>query len=150
MAKELNVSRQVIVQDITLLKAKGLPILSTSQGYVLSESNIANSLPSSRVVVCRHTPEETEEELLLLVDYGVTVKDVEVKHPVYGQITSTVNVSNRKEVKQFIEKIKETKATYLLELTKGIHIHTLEARSDEDIDDALEALAEAGFLYEDA
>lgn len=148
LAKELNVSRQVIVQDITLLKAKGLPILSTSQGYVLSESNNANSLSVSREIACIHTPQQTEEELFLLVDHGVTVKDVKVNHPVYGMLTSSVNVSSRKEVKHFLEKIKQTKASYLLELTGGIHFHTLEAKSEEDIDDALKALSDLGFLNE--
>lgn len=34
LAKKANVSRQVIVQDISLLKAKNVPIIATSQGYV--------------------------------------------------------------------------------------------------------------------
>ena len=34
LAKETNVSRQVIVGDITLLKARNEPIIATSQGYL--------------------------------------------------------------------------------------------------------------------
>lgn len=34
LASRTNVSRQVIVQDISLLKALGEPILATSQGYM--------------------------------------------------------------------------------------------------------------------
>ena len=37
LAKELDVSRQVIVQDIALLKAAGYEILSTNKGYVIND-----------------------------------------------------------------------------------------------------------------
>ena len=33
LAKRFNVSRQVIVQDIAVLRASGLQIVSTSNGY---------------------------------------------------------------------------------------------------------------------
>ncbi|MDG5786365.1 transcription repressor NadR [Evansella sp. AB-P1] len=148
LADELHVSRQVIVQDISLLKAKNIPIMATSQGYVLAKEE-HEGLPFSRVVACYHPPERTEEELLLLVDHGVTVKDVKIEHPVYGDLTSSIMVSNRKEVRQFLNKIMETKASYLSELTDGVHLHTLEAKSEADIDDAVEALDNAGFLLKD-
>ncbi|MFA9557461.1 transcription repressor NadR [Evansella sp. AB-rgal1] len=145
LAEELNVSRQVIVQDISLLKAKNIGIMSTSQGYVLSTVE-SDSLPFSRIIKCYHPPERTEEELFIIVDHGVTVKDVKVHHPVYGDLTSSIMVSNRKEVKEFLRKIKETNASFLSELTEGVHLHTLEAKSEEDIDDVVKALDEAGFL----
>ncbi|MHA4790996.1 HTH domain-containing protein, partial [Klebsiella pneumoniae] len=34
LANKTNVSRQVIVQDISLLKARNEPIIATSQGYL--------------------------------------------------------------------------------------------------------------------
>ena len=34
LSKQTNVSRQVIVGDITLLKARNEPIIATSQGYL--------------------------------------------------------------------------------------------------------------------
>ncbi|MDQ0254177.1 transcriptional regulator of NAD metabolism [Evansella vedderi] len=148
LAEELNVSRQVIVQDISLLKAKNIPIMATSQGYILSEGD-EKTLPFSRIIACYHPPERTEEELNIIVDHGVTVKDVKIEHPVYGDLTSSIMVSNRKEVKQFLVRIKETKASYLSELTDGIHLHTLEAKSEEDIDDAVKALGDAGFLLKE-
>ncbi|MBU9720767.1 MULTISPECIES: transcription repressor NadR [Bacillaceae] len=148
LADKLNVSRQVVVQDISLLKARNIPITATSQGYVLTEEK-GNTLPYSRLVPCKHSPERTEEELHLLVDHGIMVKDVKIKHPVYGDISSPIMVSNRKEVKQFLTRIKETGASFLLELTEGIHFHTLEAKSEEDLDEALAALNEAGILLEE-
>ena len=148
LADELNVSRQVIVQDVSLLKAKNIPILATSQGYVLSQVD-QSTMPYSRIVACKHLPDKTEEELNLLVDQGIFVRDVKVEHPVYGDITASVMVSNRKEVKQFLERISDTKASYLSELTDGVHLHTLEAKSEEDLVDAVRVLEEAGFLLEE-
>ena len=35
LAKQLDVSRQVVVQDIALIRANGVMITSTNRGYVL-------------------------------------------------------------------------------------------------------------------
>ena len=40
LAKELNVSRQVIVQDVALLRANGTAIFSTNRGYVLQTRDV--------------------------------------------------------------------------------------------------------------
>jgi len=147
LSTRTNVSRQVIVGDITLLKAKGEPIMATSQGY-LYLSNQANDAPIYRTIACSHPPEQTEEELNLLVDHGVTVKDVRIEHPIYGDLTASIMVSNRREVKQFLEKMQSTKSSYLSELTGGIHIHTISAPSEQILDQVEEALYKAGFLID--
>lgn len=147
LAAKTNVSRQVIVGDITLLKAKGEPILATSQGYMyLAQGSMLQT--AEKVIASAHPPERTEEELLLLVDHGVTVKDVRIEHPVYGDLIASIMVSNRNEVSQFIEKIKATNASYLSELTEGIHLHTLSAPNEQVLNEAIEALKEANFLVE--
>ncbi|MGP7816844.1 transcription repressor NadR [Niallia sp. 01092] len=147
LANRTKVSRQIIVGDITLLKAKNEPIIATSQGYLY----LQQSKPAlyEKIVACNHGPERTEEELNLLVDNGVTVKDVKIEHPVYGDLTASILVSNRKEVKQFMKKIKNTNAAYLSQLTEGIHLHTITASSMEALDEAEEALRAAHFLMED-
>ena len=43
LARHFNVSRQVIVQDIALLRAEDQKILSTYRGYVLETGTIALS-----------------------------------------------------------------------------------------------------------
>lgn len=144
-AEKANVSRQVIVQDVSILKAKNEPIIATSQGYLYLHKP-AGELEHKQIIACRHTPEKTEEELTIIVDHGVTVKDVTVEHPVYGDLTASLMISNRHEVEQFIKKIKETQASYLSTLTEGIHMHTLEADSKEKIDTACQALHTAGIL----
>lgn len=147
LAAKTNVSRQVIVGDITILKAKQEPIIATSQGY-LYMSPTADSSMEERTIACIHSPDQTEEELNLLVDHGVMVKDVRIEHPVYGDLTASIRVSNRREVKNFMNKIRETKSGYLLELTEGVHLHTLEASSKKALDEAEDALREANFLID--
>ncbi|MBA2871597.1 hypothetical protein HNQ85_001872 [Anoxybacillus calidus] len=147
LATKTNVSRQVIVQDISLLKARNEPIIATSQGYLYLQTN-PQEQTYTRVVACYHTPEQTLKELQVIVDHGVTVKDVTIEHPVYGDLTASVMVSNRQEAEQFIKKIEETKSAYLLQLTDGTHLHTLEANSIAKLDAACDALKKAGFLIE--
>jgi uncharacterized protein len=147
LATRTNVSRQVIVGDITLLKARNEPIIATSQGYLYFKKN-SNSPIFERTIVCQHQPEETERELNLLVDHGVLVKDVKIEHSVYGDLTASIMVSNRQEVKQFLSNMKETNASLLSELTNGIHLHTISASNTQALDKAEAALKTAGYLIE--
>lgn len=148
LAARTNVSRQIIVGDITLLKATKEPIIATSQGYLyMNQSALDETF--ERTIACCHAPEQTEEELVILVDHGVTVKDVKIEHSVYGDLTASIMVSNRQEVKQFVEKINSTKASYLSELTDGIHLHTITAPTEKLLNEAERALKKAGFLIEE-
>lgn len=147
LAEKTNVSRQVIVGDITILKTKNEPIIATSQGYMYLKQNSV-SPAFERIIASNHMREDTEEELNLLVDHGITVKNVRIEHPVYGDFSASIMVSNRQEVKQFMEKIKSTQATFLSELTGGIHLHTIAATSQEALDKAEAAMRDAGFLVE--
>ncbi|MBT2656814.1 transcription repressor NadR [Bacillus sp. ISL-18] len=147
LAARTNVSRQVIVGDMTLLKAKNEPIIATSQGYIYLKTS--SSTPAfERTIACKHSPADTEKELNLLVDHGVLVKDVKIEHSVYGDLTASVMVANRHEVKQFMENITSTKASLLSELTGGYHLHTISASSLEVLDQAEQALKIEGFLIE--
>ena len=75
LAKELDVSRQVIVQDIALLRANGAAIFSTNRGYLIQADK-----QYSRVLKVVHEDDEVEEELSTIVDAGGHVKDVFVYH----------------------------------------------------------------------
>ncbi len=148
LGKLTNVSRQVIVGDVTLLKAKNEPIIATSQGYVYMS---LQTLPGKieKIIVCQHNPEQTEEELNILVDNGVTVKDVKIEHPVYGDLSASIMVSNRIEVKEFMRRITEANAVYLSNLAEGgIHLHTIMADNEQHIIHAEEALRKADILVE--
>ncbi|MFC7371237.1 transcription repressor NadR [Fictibacillus iocasae] len=144
LAKKTGVSRQVIVQDISLLKAANEPIMATAQGYVYMQSEGAEM--HEVVVASHHLSNQTEDELNTAVDHGVLVKNVIVEHPVYGHITAPLMLSNRSEVKHFIQKLHDTKASLLSDLTDGVHLHTLSADSKEKLHTAILALNEKGYL----
>lgn len=148
LGEQTGVSRQVIVGDITLLKAKGCPIIATSRGYLYIDD--AKTDRARRTIACLHTPEQTAEELYIFVDHGLTVKNVIVEHPVYGDLNASIMVSNRKEVDDFIAQVEASNASYLHHLSEtGIHLHTIEGKDEAAIDEAIRALDEAGFLVSD-
>lgn len=86
LAKELGVSRQVIVQDIALLRAVNKNILSTNKGYVLYDPS-EETQKARRTIAVSHSDEQTQDELYTIVDFGGKVLDVVIEHDIYGQIT---------------------------------------------------------------
>lgn len=143
LANELNVSRQIIVGDVAILKASGEDIISTARGYIL---NSKNDEYIEKTIVCKHGKDEIEDELNIIVDEGATVVNVVIEHGVYGQITGDLYLSSRRDVKDFINKLKEDKLNPLSELTEGIHLHTIKCK-DEDIFKAVrKSLEEKGYL----
>lgn len=148
LAALANVSRQVIVGDMTLLKAKGEPIIATSQGYLFLAERVNEE--TSRRIACRHQPEDTERELKLLVESGVTVKDVSIEHPVYGELTAGIHVSSVQDVEAFMKRVHDTGASYLLELTDGTHLHTITASDNVTLEKAVSRMRDSGFLLEES
>jgi len=145
IAIKMNVSRQVIVQDISLLKAKDEPIIATAQGYLYVHEK-QSKFPFKRIIASRHMPDHTEKELNILVDHGVFIRDVIVDHPIYGELTASLMIRNRRDVQQFIQKMKQTNASYLLDLTDGTHLHTIEAETESQLDEACTVLEKVGYI----
>ena len=141
LSKDLQVSRQVIVQDIALLKASGYKIISTNKGYMINEDRAY-----TRVFKVRHLPEETKEELTAIVDLGGTVVDVFVWHRVYGKVVAALNVSSRRNVEQCIEGLETGKSSPLMNITSGYHYHTIKADSEDTLNLIEDALNKMGFL----
>lgn len=148
IAEVTGVSRQVIVTDIALLKASDEPIIATNRGYLYMRKK-QSSETYKRIVICKHRPEETAAELNAIVDCGVTVEDVIVEHPIYGELTGSLMIKSRYDVEQFTNAIEKKEASLLSVLTDGIHLHTLEADSVEKLDAACEKLDELGILYKE-
>ncbi len=141
LSERFGVSRQIIVQDISVLKGSGYDILSTHQGYVIQKSPL-----KERSFKLYHTTEQTEEELNLIVDLGGTVVDVFVWHKVYGKVVAKLNIFSRLHVKQFIEGVRTGKSSELMNITGGYHYHTVRAASEEVLDRIGRALDERGFI----
>lgn len=148
LAKRFDVSRQVIVQDIAVLRAKGINIMATSNGYYISNINEDNR--NIKIVICKHEGYESiEKELRIMIDMGAKVLDVIVDHPVYGEIRCPLMINSRYDLENFIIKVKRAKAEPLASLTNGEHIHTIEVPNDEVYDIILKKLNETGILVKD-
>lgn len=145
LAKHLGVSRQVIVQDIALLRAVDKNILSTNKGYVLHVPEQGND-SVKRSFAVSHNKAQIQDELYTMVDYGGKVLDVVVEHDIYGQITVDLILCNRLDVDEFIERVECSKSLPLNVLTDGVHWHTVEAVSEKVLDKIEEKLKEKGYL----
>lgn len=143
LAKECRVSRQVVVQDIALLRAAGLDIVSTTRGYLLHQPAAV-----SRVFCVKHTDSQIKEELNTIVDMGGRVQDVFVEHGVYGRLRADLFICSRRNVSEFLERISKGEAQPLNNLTSGKHWHTVEADSEQTLDIIERALSQKGFLIE--
>lgn len=141
LAKQLEVSRQVIVQDMALIRANGIDVMATNRGYVLNEVKEV-----SRVFKVIHTDNQVEEELNLFVDLGGKVEDVFVYHKVYGVIKVPMNIKSRRDVRKYMDEISSGKSTNLMNLTSNYHYHTIIAEDDQVLDLIQEELTRKGFL----
>lgn len=144
LARETGVSRQVIVQDVALLRSQGLKVVSTNRGYLIGQEH---ERPRRTFKVC-HTPEETERELTGIVDLGGTVEDVFVNHRTYGIVSAPLGVSSRRDVRRFLDEISSSRSSMLSVTTSGYHFHHVSADSEEVLDDVQRFLDEAGFTAE--
>lgn len=144
LAKQFDVSRQVIVQDIALLRATNKKILSTNKGYILFREDSKEK--AKRIVCVSHKDTDIMKEFECIVDYGAKLLDVVVEHELYGQVSVDLLIQNRQDAINFVEQLKNCKSRSLSCLTDGVHYHTLEADSEEMLDRAEAALKQAGFL----
>ncbi|MDE7186056.1 MAG: transcription repressor NadR [Lachnospiraceae bacterium] len=145
LARRMGVSRQVIVQDIALLRASYKNILSTNRGYLLYVEP-QEKKPYRRVVKVKHKKEDIVRELDSIVDAGGRVLNVIIEHEIYGQLTGELIICSRADVRKFIRKIEEYGTRPLTDLTEGVHYHTVEADREETLDAVVKALAAEGFL----
>ena len=146
LAKELGVSRQIIVQDIALLRANGHDIVATNRGYVLAPSRKPQVF--MRRFKVHHGEEQTIDELETIVDLGGTVEDVMVNHRVYGKVTASLGLKSRRDIARFDEDMRTGRSSLLMTVTSGYHSHLVSAESEDALDDIEKALADKGYLAE--
>lgn len=141
LAEIYGVSRQVIVQDMALIRASGHEILSTNRGYLLQERR-----KISRIFKVRHSDEQLEEELCAVVDLGGCVENVIVHHKVYGRLEAHLGVDSRRKVRDFLEDLRSGKSSPLKNITSDYHYHEISADSVETLELIEDLLREKGFL----
>ena len=142
LANKFNVTRQIIVADIALLRASGYQIIADNKGYKL---NNTNSDFIKRIAV-QHSKSDVNNEFYAIIDNGGKIIDVIVDHPVYGKISAEINISSRYEADEFVVKLNETNSNPLSLLTQGIHVHTIEIPNEESFERIKTKLTELGIL----
>ena len=145
LAAAYGVSRQVIVQDIALIRAAGYDIISTNRGYIL---NVPKTV--SRIYKVKHTDEQLEEELCAIVDLGGFVENVMVNHKVYGRMEAELHIGSRRRIREFLEDISSGKSSPLKNITSDYHYHRVNADSREVLDLIETELKEKGFLVKES
>ena len=143
LAAQFGVSRQVIVQDMAVIRASTPGILSTTKGYVLQQDKDSACTREFKV---RHGQEQAAEELNLIVDCGGRVKNISISHRVYGRVSAEMDIRSRQDVNEFVQAINSSHSTVLSSATSGYHYHLVEAASQERLDLIGEQLEKAGFL----
>lgn len=141
LAHHFSVSRQIIVQDIAILKAENHPIISTNRGYKMKEDHFC-----TRILKVAHTDNDIEDELNLIVDSGAIIKDVFVNHKVYGRISVDLNIKSREDVKDFLKTLESGISRPLKNLTENYHYHSIIADNENILDNVEMKLKESGYL----
>ena len=145
LAKLFHVSRQIIVQDIALMRAENYGILSTNRGYLLRSNKAENTQPK-RVFFVKHATDQVLEEFKTIIDLGGKILDVAVEHELYGQISIDLMIETETEAVDFYAKLQTCKDNPLKVLTDDCHYHTVSAPSEKLLDLIEQELSAKGYL----
>jgi transcriptional regulator of NAD metabolism len=145
LAKLFHVSRQIIVQDIALMRAENYGILSTNRGYLLRSNNAENTQPK-RVFFVKHATNQVLEEFKIILDLGGKILDVAVEHELYGQISIDLMIESESDAVDFYNKLLRCKDNPLKVLTDDYHYHTVSAPSEKLLDLIEQDLSAKGYL----
>lgn len=145
LAKAFHVSRQIIVQDIALMRAENRGIVSTNKGYLLRSQKDENTLPK-RVFFVKHTTDQVLDEFQTILELGGKVLDVAVEHELYGQIRVDLLIETGADAAEFHTRLLGCRDNPLKVLTDDCHYHTVCAPSEKLLDLIEEDLRRKGYL----
>lgn len=145
LAQRFGVSRQVIVQDIALMRAESVRILSTNKGYIIRAAAPALRQPM-RVFPVRHNTEQVLEEFTTVLELGGKILDVAVEHELYGQIRVDLLIETAQDARDFVDRLSRCKDNPLKVLTGDLHYHTVAAPSEKLLDLIEQELKAKGFM----
>lgn len=140
LATQYQVTRQIIVSDIALLRAAGHDILATTRGYLLSQHATSNTPRYRAKIAFQHNTAEMTSEMRTIVAHGGHIETLEVEHPVYGMITVDLNIQTLYELEVFLAQFHQQQIELLSSLTKGIHLHQISCDNKQQFDDMMQAL----------
>lgn len=143
LAEQFGVSRQVLVQDMAILRAAGTDIIATPRGYLLRNPG---PLAHRDVLHVKHDRAAMEEEMTILVDLGIRILDITIDHPIFGALRADLYISSRQDVRELVERFDQSGSGSLFELTGGKHSHTVESPRPDLLERAREELKSRGYL----
>lgn len=143
LAEKFEVTRQIIVKDIAIIRAEGVDVISTPKGYMALKENL-NIV--KKVIAVNHNRDGVKVELEIIVKYGAVVEDVIVEHPLYGEIRVMLMLKNMFDVENFYNSFKQYEAEPLSALTNGVHLHTIICENDEVLSNIEKELDMRGIL----
>lgn len=142
LASKFNVTRQVIVKDIAILRAEGLNIIATPEGYIFNK--LRNLY--KKVFAIHHSKDDIRIELETIIKYGGIIEDIIVEHPLYGEIKAMIMIKTLDDINNFIRSFDTSNAMPLSILTEGIHLHTISAETEEILDKIEKDLSDKRFI----
>ena len=142
LAELFDVSRQVIVQDIAILKARNIDIISTNRGYRLLSKGI------KKIIKVKHDDSEIRNELNAIVDLGASIEDVFVVHKTYGEIRVKLDIKSRRDVDLLVENIDSKLSKPLKNLTNNYHYHTIIVENENIFKEVQDKLKSLGILID--
>lgn len=144
LAKKFEVSRQVIVQDIAVIRASGHNVIAASNGYFVPKLNMNKLIYS--FFSTHQSISEIEDELIIIVENGGKIINVQVEHPVYGEIVCPLIINSKRELNLFLKRVKESSAKPLSTLTDGEHMHSIEVPDEKTYEIIIEKLKCKGYV----
>ena len=141
LATKFNVTRQIIVKDIAILRAKGNNIIATPDGYMFNDDSGSRV---KSIIAVNHSKAEMIKELEIVIKYGGIIEDVIVEHPIYGEIKGLLMIKNLNDWNRFRESFELSESTPLSSLTNGVHLHTVSVDTKENMELIKKELKEKG------
>lgn len=142
LAELCQVSRQIIVSDIAMLRAEGISIIATSQGYLLNGRREGEQYEIE--LYCTGA-KELLRELELVVDNGGMICGSVIDYGMYGSLSCRLALSSRRDIMRWMDQVRDLGICPFSLLGGGAHTLIIEIEHKEDYDEVCRALEKEGF-----
>ena len=143
LAELCQVSRQIIVSDIAMLRAEGMSIIATSQGYLLNGRREGEQY---EIELYCASAEALLRELELVVDNGGMICGSVIDYGMYGSLSCRLALSSRRDITRWMDQARDLGICPFSLLGGGAHTLIIETEHREDYDAVCRALGSAGFM----
>lgn len=149
LSRLLNVTRQIIVGDIAILRSTGQPIISSARGYLLQ--NIMGQKGCGRCIACKGKNLDSKElldEMYAVVDNGGTISGMNLKSPIYGDLRIKMDIHSRRDAQQYLQRVRQADFPFITVATGGLHSLYVQTHNEEELRAIKKCLDELGLLDE--